>query len=272
MADDATPGPVSPGARPTSTNPGATPSASDLGARPTSTNPGATPNASDLGALPNATGLGARPSSANRRLLGSFTLGLAAGAATGAGSGGDVSLGILTALLVMHSVFVAWGWRSLWPLDAAATSINALREDFRPALEEAVVVVAAVGGLACIGLLMVAGHSRSGQWAAALALGAVFMAWGSLNLMYAARYARIYYQDGASGSGSGIDFNQTPPPAYRDFLYFSYNLGMTYQVSDTSVTSTAIRSVVLRHCLLAWAFGLVVLAGTINAVSQVVTG
>ncbi len=34
----------------------------------------------------------------------------------------------------------------------------------------------------------------------------------------------------------------------------SYNLGMTYQVSDTSVASTQIRSIVLRHCLLSYAF------------------
>ena len=38
------------------------------------------------------------------------------------------------------------------------------------------------------------------------------------------------------------------PPAYRDFLYFGYNLGMTYQVPDTAVTNPAIRSVILRHC------------------------
>ncbi len=43
------------------------------------------------------------------------------------------------------------------------------------------------------------------------------------------------------------DFNSEQLPEYRDFFYFSYNLGMTYQVSDTNVSSTRIRSVVLRH-------------------------
>lgn len=69
----------------------------------------------------------------------------------------------------------------------------------------------------------------------------------------------------------GIDFNGHERPAYRDFFYFSYNLGMTYQVSDTSVSSSAIRSVVLRHCLLSYIFGTVILAATINLVAGIVT-
>ena len=73
--------------------------------------------------------------------------------------------------------------------------------------------------------------------------------------------------------GTGIDFNEEAfEPAFRDFFYFSYNLGMTYQVSDTAVTSPAIRAVVLRHTLLSYVFGAVVLASTINLVAGLATG
>ena len=64
------------------------------------------------------------------------------------------------------------------------------------------------------------------------------MTWAALHLMYATRYAFHYY---ASAEPGGIDFNSEEPPAFRDFFYFSYNLGMTYQVSDTAVTSAAVR-------------------------------
>ena len=47
---------------------------------------------------------------------------------------------------------------------------------------------------------------------------------------------------------------------------------MTYQVSDTAVSSSAIRGVVLRHCLLSYVFGTVILATTINLVAGIVTG
>jgi uncharacterized membrane protein len=88
-----------------------------------------------------------------------------------------------------------------------------------------------------------------------------------LHLMYTARSAQLYYGEPVGG----IDFNSNDQPSYRDFCYFSYNLGMTYQVSDTEVSSTAIRSVVLRHCLLSYVFGTVILAATINLVAGLVT-
>ena len=68
----------------------------------------------------------------------------------------------------------------------------------------------------------------------------------------------------------GINFNaEDHQPTYRDFLYFSYNLGMTFQVSDTSVSTSEIRSVVLQHCLLAYVFSTVILAATINLVAGI---
>lgn len=70
----------------------------------------------------------------------------------------------------------------------------------------------------------------------------------------------------------GIDFDSPGSPKYVDFLYFSYNLGMTYQVSDTNVSTTEIRAVALRHCLLSYVFGAGVLATTINLVTGIVTG
>ena len=86
--------------------------------------------------------------------------------------------------------------------------------------------------------------------------------------MYAARYAYLYY----TPSAGGIDFNSDDPPAFRDFFYFSYNLGMTYQVSDTNVSNPTIRAVALRHCLLSYVFGTVILATAINLVAGLVTG
>jgi uncharacterized membrane protein len=109
---------------------------------------------------------------------------------------------------------------------------------------------------------------RNSQAVAAIALAGVFLAWAVLHLMYATRYAHLYYL----GPAGGIDFNSPEPPAYRDFFYFSYNLGMTYQVSDTSVSSTVIRGVVLRHTLLSYVFGTGILATTINLVVSAVSG
>ncbi|MFI6502869.1 DUF1345 domain-containing protein [Nonomuraea typhae] len=177
-------------------------------------------------------------------------------------------LGLLAGIATAETTFVTAGWIVLWPMDAAATRANTQREDFQPILEELVIVTSALGCLVAIGILLVVGRDDPGHAAAATALGGVFMAWAALHLMYCARYAYLYYRAPAGG----IDFNSPDPPAYRDFLYFSYNLGMTYQVSDTGVSSRAIRAVVLRHCLLSYVFGTSILATTVNLVADLVTG
>lgn len=177
-------------------------------------------------------------------------------------------LGILAGIAAAETLFVVAGWIVLWPMDAATTHRNVRREEFRPVTEELVVVGAAVCGLVGIVVLLLLGDSGMGHAAAATALGGVFMAWAALHLMYATRYAYLYYLSPAGG----IDFNSAAPPAYSDFLYFSFNLGMTYQVSDTDVSSSTIRAVVLRHCLLSYVFGASILATTINLVAGIVTG
>lgn len=185
--------------------------------------------------------------------------------AVGVGVASEATLGVLAGIAVMEAFFVVAGWVVLWPMDADATQRNLRREDFRPDVEEIVVVAVALCGLVGIVVLLLLGGSRL---AAAVSLAGVFMAWAALHLMYATRYAHLYHLD----TPGGIDFNSDAPPTFRDFLYFSYNLGMTYQVSDTAVTDATIRSVVLRHSLLSYVFGISVLATTINLVTGAVTG
>jgi uncharacterized membrane protein len=207
------------------------------------------------------------PQSAVPRLAGSAVAGAAVGLVVGVLTKVP-PLGILAAIAVAETVFVVAGWVVLWPMDAAATHRNVRREDFRPVTEELVVVSTALCGLVGIVMLLLLGHSGTGHAAAATALAGVFMAWAALHLMYATRYADLYYRN----SDGGIDFNSKNSPTYSDFLYFSYNLGMTYQVSDTDVSSSTIRAVVLRHCLLSYVFGVSILATTINLVAGIVTG
>lgn len=206
------------------------------------------------------------PQSAVIRLAGSVAVGAAIG--TGVGALSDAPLGVLAGITATGAIFVAAGWMLLWPMNADATEKHAGREEFRPAVEELAVVGAALLALVSVVVLLVQRHSDTDAAAAATALGGVFMAWAGLHLMYAARYAYLYY----TPPKGGIDFNSDAPPAFRDFFYFSYNLGMTYQVSDTSVCDATIRSVALRHCLLSYVFGTVILATSINLVVGIFTG
>ncbi len=75
------------------------------------------------------------------------------------------------------------------------------------------------------------------------------------------RYLDLYY---ATPTG-GIDFNDSGEPDYRDFAYLALTIGMTYQVSDTNLTTRAVRRTATRHALLAFLFGSVIVALLINS-------
>ena len=199
------------------------------------------------------------------RLGGALVAGAVAGAAVAVAT--NVPLGVLTAIAAVGAVFVASGLWALWPMDATGTRTHARREDFRPRVDELLVVVFALAGLVTIVVTLVQRDSDTRKAAATVALAGVAMSWAMLHLMYSARYAFLYYLEPVGG----IDWNNDQPPAFRDFLYFSFNLGMTYQVSDTSVSSTTIRAVVLRHTLMSYVFGTTILAATINLVVGIVS-
>jgi uncharacterized membrane protein len=86
------------------------------------------------------------------------------------------------------------------------------------------------------------------------------VSWVAIHTVFTLRYAQLYY----SGAPGGIDFNQPEPPAYVDFAYLAFTIGMAFQVSDTGLQTRKIRATVLRQALLSYVFGVVIVAMTIN--------
>jgi uncharacterized membrane protein len=85
-----------------------------------------------------------------------------------------------------------------------------------------------------------------------------------VHTVYTLRYADLYY----SPPQGGIDFKEKDPPDYHDFAYVALTIGMTYQVSDTDLQRKAIRRTAVRHALLSFVFGAVIVAITINVVAS----
>jgi len=67
-----------------------------------------------------------------------------------------------------------------------------------------------------------------------------------------------------------VNFNEDDKPTYVDFAYLTFTIGMTYQVSDTNLTSKALRHTALRHALIAYVLGTVNIAATINVAAGLV--
>lgn len=54
------------------------------------------------------------------------------------------------------------------------------------------------------------------------------------------------------------------PPVYADFAYLAFTIGMTYQVSDTNLVTKAMCHTALRHALLSYALGTIIIAAAID--------
>jgi uncharacterized membrane protein len=162
--------------------------------------------------------------------------------------------------------FCAWTWLAIWGLPAEQTAARATREDPSRAIRDVIVLSAAAASLGALGLVILYGHQLTGLASALLALLAVVsvaVSWFSVHTIFTLRYATLYYREPVGG----IDFNQRERPDYRDFAYVALTLGMTFQVSDTNLQSSDIRAVALRHALLSYLFGAVILAATVNLVA-----
>jgi uncharacterized membrane protein len=125
-----------------------------------------------------------------------------------------------------------------------------------------VIVGAGTAMLGAVGFALVrASHATGGTKAYLIALGV--LSWTVLHTVFMLRYARAYYSDPVGG----IEFGESEPPAYLDFAYFSFTIGMTFQVSDTNTTSKPVRRMVLHHALLSYLFGAVLLGLAINVIA-----
>ena len=109
---------------------------------------------------------------------------------------------------------------------------------------------------------------------ASLAVASIALAWSVVHTLFTLRYALIYYdpeQGGTAGKVGGIDFGPSARPKYSDFAYLAFTIGMTFQVSDTQVGTSELRSTVLRHALLSYLFGALILAATVNLLVSLAT-
>ncbi len=102
-----------------------------------------------------------------------------------------------------------------------------------------------------------------------LAVAGVALGWATLHTVFAFRYAHLYYGKAEGGHGKrqdarGLEFPGDEEPGVWDFLYYSYVIGMTAQVSDVQVTDSHMRRVTLGHGVLAFVFNTVILALAVN--------
>ena len=196
------------------------------------------------------------------RILIAVVLGAAVAVAVGNAVGWRFAL---VGWVVTAGVYVVWTRLLLGGMDADQTREYVTREDPTRWVADAVIVSASVASLGGVGYVVAAeSHSGAGAVVAALVgILTVAASWFAVHTLFTVHYARLYYSD----EPGGINFHDPEPPRFRDFAYVAFTVGMTFQVSDTDIGLTSIRATVLRHALLSYLLGAVVLAVTINLIA-----
>jgi len=199
--------------------------------------------------------------STRTRLLIAVVVGSAAGVVV-AVVGAGWRYGLLAGWIVGAATFISWTWIIIWPLDPSGTASHATREDPSRGVLDVVVLGAAVASLGAVAALLLAKTSHPAV-DAAVSLGSVAVAWIAVHTVFTARYADLFYRH----RSGGIDFNEQDRPQYSDFAYLAFTIGMTFQVSDTNLKTKLVRATALRHALLSYLFGVIILAATINVIA-----
>ena len=108
------------------------------------------------------------------------------------------------------------------------------------------VIAASIASFGAIAFLLKStkGHSADVGSHVLLAIIGVIVSWWLLHTIFTLRYAHLYYDvtkdDGTPRNCGGLEFPGNEEPDYLDFVYFSFVLGMTFQVSDVVITSKSI--------------------------------
>jgi uncharacterized membrane protein len=168
--------------------------------------------------------------------------------------------------------FLLTTWPVIFRADSSRVARLAAREDETEGSARVLLVGASVASLLGVGYaLHLAGRETGAQ--RLLLIGAavltVVLSWTVMNTVYTLRYADEDFRSKAGGIAFG-DQDEHERPSYRDFAYVAFTIGMTYQVSDTTLRDTRIRRTVLAHAILSYLFGVVIVAGSVSLISGLI--
>jgi uncharacterized membrane protein len=156
-----------------------------------------------------------------------------------------------------------------------STAATALREDAAALRRRAryedegifvILVLTACGiALSLASIFVLTAEAGASAARLVLCIASVPLGWLTLHMVAAFRYAHVYYARGTSGhDAGGLDFPGTEEPDALDFLYYSLVVGMTAQVSDVQVRTSAMRRFTLAHGVVSFFFNTVLIALAVN--------
>jgi uncharacterized membrane protein len=182
------------------------------------------------------------------------------------------SLTLLTRLLTSWDVFatsyLVLAYSMMFRCDLGHIRRNAVLQDDGRFL---ILLVTALGAFASIAAIVFElGESHRSGPHLALATVTIVLSWATVHTTFALHYAHDYYR-GAKPGGLQFPSGDTHDhPDYWDFVYFSFVIGMTAQVSDVGITDKTIRRTATAHGIISFFFNTALLALMVNIAASAI--
>jgi uncharacterized membrane protein len=134
-----------------------------------------------------------------------------------------------------------------------------------------IVLVTALGAFASIGAIVFElGDAHRSAQALSLATVTIALSWAAVHTAFALHYAHDYYRGTKPGGLQFPSGDQHDHADYWDFVYFSFVIGMTAQVSDVGITDKTIRRTVTVHGVISFVFNTALLALMVNIAASAI--
>lgn len=181
----------------------------------------------------------------------------------------DLPSSLVIAWVAACAAYLIWVWLRIGYLDAGATKDDAQEEEPSRTVADLLIILASLASVGTVFLMLAKarGHNGDITLSGMLTLLSLLLTWALIHTLYTLRYTSMYYADPIGG----IEFAGGEQPRYVDFAYVAFTMGMTYQVSDTNLTTSDMRRTALGHTLLAFFFTTLLLGATINLLAGLIS-
>jgi len=134
-----------------------------------------------------------------------------------------------------------------------------------------IMMVTQLGALASLAAIVFElGASNKSAQGLTLAVITIALSWTLVHTTFALHYAHEYYR-GRKPGGLQFPSGDTRDHAdYWDFVYFSFVIGMTAQVSDVGITDRIIRRTATVHGIISFVFNTALLALMVNIAASAI--
>jgi uncharacterized membrane protein len=167
--------------------------------------------------------------------------------------------------------FVGTSWIVFFTRPVAGIIAQANKEDGSKLFVLFSTIVSSFASMFAVMLLVLSREQSPNRVALAvtLAIAGMMLSWIMVHTIFTFHYAHLYYfkQKDDTPCDEALAFPATRQPDYIDFAYYSFVIGMTFQVSDVTINSRILRRTTLAHALLSFALNTFVVALTINLIA-----